>query len=157
VVGAFFLGTLVLTAVASWFESVMSYRLPEISLLLQIADVITSIGLVAVLVALVYKVLPDVEISWRDVWVGALTTALLLYGGKVLIAMYLRHAGFASTYGAAGSLVVVLVWVYYSAQIFLLGAEFTQVYAHRFGSAIEARRRGGPAEEAPAEGTRTPA
>jgi membrane protein len=75
-----------------------------------------------------------VPIAWRDVWVGAAVTAVLFAIGKTLIGFYLGRSSFSSGYGAAGSLVVLLVWMYYSAQIFLLGAEFTKVYAHRCGS-----------------------
>ena len=81
-----------------------------------------------------YKWLPNLHIEWRDVILGALLTSLLFGFGKYLIGIYLGTAGIASTYGAAGSLVVVLVWVYYSAQIFFLGAEFTRAYAQLYGS-----------------------
>lgn len=91
-----------------------------------------AFAVVTVLFALIYTVLPDVEISWRHVWVGAAITALLFILGKFLIGLYLGRSAFASTYGAAGSIVVVLLWVYYSAQILLFGAEFTQVYAKRY-------------------------
>jgi membrane protein len=78
--------------------------------------------------------MPRVRIAWRDVWTGAVITGILFTIGKYLIGLYIGKSGITSTFGAAGSLVVVLLWVYYSAQIFLLGAEFTWVYAHRFGS-----------------------
>ena len=81
-----------------------------------------------------YKILPRNKIGWRDVWIGALVTTLLFAIGKFLLGMYLGTAAVASSFGAAGSLAVLLVWVYYSAQTFLLGAEFTWVYAHRIGS-----------------------
>lgn len=81
--------------------------------------------------AVLFKVLPDAELKWRDMWVGAAVTALLFVIGKTLIGLYLSRSAVASTYGSAGSLVVLLLWIYYSAQIFLLGAEFTQVYAKR--------------------------
>ena len=84
--------------------------------------------------AMIYKTMPRVRIDWKDVWIGAAATALLLMIGKVLIGLYIGSSGIASGFGAAASLVVVLVWVYYSAQIFLLGAEFTWAYAHKFGS-----------------------
>jgi membrane protein len=86
------------------------------------------------LFAAIFKVLPDVHIAWRDVWLGAAMTALLFSAGKYLLGLYLANAG--SVYGAAGSLVVFLLWVYYSAQILFMGAEFTQVYAR--GSGIRA-------------------
>ena len=86
------------------------------------------------LFAMMFKYLPDTSIGWRDVWIGAALTALLFNLGKFLIAIYLSKQGLESTYGAASSIVLILVWIYYSAQIVFLGAEFTQVYARRFGS-----------------------
>lgn len=90
--------------------------------------------LAAVLFALIYKLMPRVQVQWRDVWIGALFTALLFTLGKVLIGLYVARSDVVSAFGAAGSLVVVLLWVYYSAQIFLIGATFTWVYANAFGS-----------------------
>jgi len=101
-----------------------------------------SLLVVTVLFALIFKVLPDVKIGWRDVGIGAVATAVLFTLGKELIGLYLGHASVGSAYGAAGSLVVFVVWVYYSAQILFLGAEFTKVYANHFGSRIQ------PAENA---------
>ena len=89
---------------------------------------------------MIYKIMPRVRIAWRDVWVGAAVTALLFSAGRTLIGLYIGRSGVSSGFGAAGSLVVVLVWVYWSAQIFLLGAEFTWVWAHARGS----RRPAGP-------------
>src|SRR5512134_3753980 len=93
-----------------------------------------SFALVSGLFAAIYKMMPRADIAWRDVWVGAVVTALLFTVGKFLIGLYLGKSGVTSGFGAAGSMVVLLIWVYYSAQIFLLGAEFTWVYAHRRGS-----------------------
>jgi membrane protein len=93
------------------------------------------------LFGLVYKILPDVDLEWRDVILGSLVTSLLFNIGKLLVGLYLGKTSFASTYGAAGSLMVCLVWVYYSALIFFLGAEFTQVFANRYGSAPTLRVR----------------
>jgi membrane protein len=103
-------------------------------LLASVVDFIVSFGLMTALFALIYKLMPRVHIRWHDVWIGAAATALLFDIGKMLIGLYIGRSGVASTFGAAGSLVVMLMWVYYSAQIFLLGAEFTWVYAHTFGS-----------------------
>lgn len=86
------------------------------------------------LFAMIYKLMPRARIAWRDVWIGAAVTALLFEIGKFLIGLYLGKASVASSFGAAGSLVVLLVWVYFSAQVFLLGAEFTWVYSHEYGS-----------------------
>jgi membrane protein len=104
------------------------------SVLLQLVNFAISFVLVTALFAMIYKILPAVRIAWRDVTIGAIITALLFSVGKLLIGVYLGNSAIASTYGAAGSVILVLVWVYYSAQIFLLGAEFTKVYAFRFGS-----------------------
>jgi membrane protein len=93
-----------------------------------------SFTLVAALFGTIYKVLPSARIAWRDVTVGAVVTAALFAVGKYAIGAYIGNSGIASTYGAAGSIILLLVWVYYSAQIFLFGAEFTRSYAHRFGS-----------------------
>jgi membrane protein len=90
---------------------------------------LVSLGVITFMFAMLFKFLPDVKIAWRDVWVGATATAILFLVGKVLIGLYLGRAGTSSAYGAAGSLIVVLLWVYYSAQILFLGAEFTQIYA----------------------------
>src|SRR3954469_79562 len=97
-------------------------------------DTAVSFGLMTIVFAMIYKVMPRVRIQWRDVWIGAAVTALLFAVGKLLIGLYLGRSSVASGFGAAGSLVVVMVWVYYSAQIFLLGAEFTRAYAHMHGS-----------------------
>jgi membrane protein len=102
-----------------------------------LASVVSAVGafaLVSVMFALIYKVMPSVRVQWRDVWIGALFTALLFNFGKLLIGLSIGHSGVVSGFGAAGSLVVILLWLYYSAQIFLLGAEFTWVYANTFGS-----------------------
>jgi len=93
---------------------------------------------------MIFKVLPDVRIDWRDVWIGAAATALLFTLGKFLIGLYLAKSSVASTYGAAGSLVIVLLWIYYSSQILFLGAEFTQVYASHYGSNIRPSKNAVP-------------
>jgi membrane protein len=105
-----------------------------------------SLAMVTALFAMIYKILPRVRIGWKDVWTGAAVTALLFTLGKFLIGLYLGRSAVTSGFGAAGSVVVILLWVYYSAQIFLLGAEFTVVYARRFGSL-----RGVPAPQTPAK------
>jgi membrane protein len=102
-------------------------------------DVLVSFGITTALFAMIYKFIPRVHVDWRDVWIGAAFTAVLFAIGKFLIGLYIGKSAVASTFGAAGSLAVLMIWVYYSAQIFLLGAEFTWVYAHEHGS-----RRGKP-------------
>jgi membrane protein len=105
-------------------------------LLLQALNMIVSLAVMTLLFGLIYRLLPDVRLAWRDVWTGAFATSILFSIGKLLIGLYLGQSSVASSYGAAGSVVVLLVWVYYSAQVILLGAEFTRVYAeHRRGSA----------------------
>ena len=113
--------------------------------LASIIEVALSFLVFTVAFAMIYKIVPRVRIDWKDVWIGAATTSLLFTAGKLLIGVYIGRSGIASGFGAAASLVVVLVWVYYSAQIFLLGAEFTRAYAHKFGS-----RRNLPSEHASA-------
>ena len=103
-------------------------------LLLQVLNLVVSLATITVLFALIYKLLPRVKVAWRDVWVGAAVTSLLFTIGKFALGLYLGTADVTSGFGAAGSIALVMVWVYYSAQIFLLGAEFTWVFAHRFGS-----------------------
>ena len=90
--------------------------------------------MIAGLFAVVYKIMPDVRVEWRDVVLGGAVTSLLFTVGKLLLGLYLGRASFASTYGAAASIVVLILWVYYSGQIFFLGAEFTRAYATRYGS-----------------------
>jgi len=102
--------------------------------LLEALNFAVSFVVVTALFAMIYKMLPRVRIAWRDVWIGAAVTALLFTAGKFLIGLYIGKSGVTSGFGAAGSLVVLLVWVYYSAQIFLLGAEFTSIYTYRHGS-----------------------
>jgi membrane protein len=119
-----------LTAVGKWSGTLF----PGMVLVLQALNLGFSFAVTTVLFASAYRILPRVRIAWSDVWTGAVVTAVLFTVGKYLIGLYLGRAGVSSGFGAAGSLVVILVWVYYSAQIFLLGAEFTWVYAHRRGS-----------------------
>jgi membrane protein len=112
--------------------------------LAQAANFIISFALVSCLFALIYKLMPRVHVAWHDVWIGAVVTAALFTIGKLLIGLYIGKSGVTSAFGAAGSVAVLLLWVDYSAQIFLLGAEFTWVYAHRLGSL-----KGQPMQPAP--------
>ena len=108
----------------------------EFAFLWRILNFVISFSLITLLFALIYKYLPDVEIRWKDVWVGAIVTASLFIFGKYLIGLYLGKSSLGSAYGAAGSLIVFLAWVFYSAQILLFGAELAQVYTRRYGSKI---------------------
>jgi len=101
---------------------------------LELLNFAVSFGIFTLLFAMIYKIMPRATISWHDVWTGAVVTALLFTVGKLLIGVYLGNSRLASSYGAAGSVVVLVAWVYYSAQIFLLGAEFSRAYAKRYGS-----------------------
>jgi membrane protein len=103
-------------------------------LLVQVINFVVSFAIITGAFAMIYKFLPRVTVAWQDVWTGAAVTALMFNVGKFLIGLYLGRSGVATGFGAAGSLVVLLIWVYYSAQIFLLGAEFTRLYAHQRGS-----------------------
>jgi membrane protein len=136
VIAFLLLVSLVISAVLAALNAYMSNLLPGIDFVWSIVNFAISFGVISFLFAMIYKFLPDAKIAWSDVAIGAVITSLLFNVGKVLIGLYLGNNSFGSTYGAAGSLVVVLAWVYYSAQILFFGAEFTQVYARRYGSKI---------------------
>lgn len=135
-IGFLLLVSLVVSAGLAGFAAYTNQLLPGWEAVLRIFNFFLSFGVITVLFAMIYKFLPDAKIAWNDVWIGAVITALLFTIGKTLIGLYLGNSSFGSTYGAAGSLVVILVWVYYSVQILFFGAEFTQVYARRYGSQI---------------------
>jgi membrane protein len=130
--------SLVVSAVLSALGKVWGPAFKGWEIFAHMLDVVVSFGLMTVLFAMIYKFIPRVRIQWRDVWVGAAVTSLMFAAGKFLIGLYLGKSSVASAFGAAGSLVVMMIWVYYSAQIFLLGAEFTRVYAHTHGSRSDA-------------------
>ena len=139
--GFLMLISLVISAVLSALQDTINAVLPFSALVLEIVNFVISFGLISVMFAAIYKVLPDTKLSWHDVMVGAVVTALLFTLGKFLIGLYLGHSAVASSYGAAGALIVVLLWIYYSAQIFLLGAEFTKIYASHRGTPAAIRAR----------------
>lgn len=134
-----------LAALGSWVGAL----LPGWELLLQALNIVVAFAIMTLLFGMIYKFMPSTRIAWRDVWVGAAVTSLLFQVGKTLIALYLGKSGMTETFAAAGSLVAVLAWVYYAAQIFLLGAEFTKVYAMEYGSL--SKREPAPAVLAGAE------
>ena len=136
VAGFLLLVSLVLSAALAALGKFFSYLLPVPEGVLHGVNFVVSFAVITLLFAAIYKVLPDAKISWSDVWIGAAVTSLLFSLGKFMIGLYLGKGSVASAYGAAGSLVIILVWVYYSAQILLYGAEFTAVYAIRYGSRI---------------------
>jgi membrane protein len=129
--------SLLVSAVLAGVHELVAAHLPALSGLLQPANFLISFLMITALFALIFKMLPDARMRWRDVWPGAAVTALLFTVGKTLIGLYLGRTGRTSVYGAAASLVVLLLWVYYSAQILLIGAEFTEVYSRRYGSRRE--------------------
>ncbi len=118
-----------LAALGAWLGTFVPW-----SVILPPVDLVLSLGLTTVLFAMIYKYVPREDIAWGDVWIGGLVTACLFSVGKLLIGLYLGRSSFSSAYGAAGSIMVLLLWIYYSAQIFLLGAEFTHVFTYAMGS-----------------------
>jgi len=129
IVGVLLLVSLLTDAITSAAGKLMPESLPATEFLLQTANFVASLILVTVLFGLLYRILPDSWVAWRDVWTGAAITAVLFSTGKALIGLYLGHTTTSTPFGAAGSVVIFLLWVYYSAQIFLFGAEFSEVYA----------------------------
>ena len=135
-VGFLLLVSLVASAALAATVNFFGHLLPGLDFVWQLANLIFSFVVTTVLFGLIYKTLPDVKIGWSDVWIGAAITSVLFSIGRYVLGQYLGNSSFGSTYGAAGSLVVVLAWVYYAAQILFFGAEFTQVYARKYGSQI---------------------
>ncbi len=163
----FFIGLLLVAAmlastaiafIGSFFSNILPFGS---SLVWFVIEFVVTWAIIAVLFALIFKILPDVNIPWRVVWIGAIITAFLFNVGKLLIGLYLGHTSIASTYGAAGGLVLILVFIYYSALIFFFGAELTQVYARATGEAITPARgahwvdEGGKAAPAPQAASRS--
>jgi len=138
-IGFLLILSMLLSVALSFVTGFFHHILPLPSSFIQAADFGISVLLITLLFALIYKILPDVEIAWTDVWVGSVITAVLFSLGKFLIGMYLGRSSIASAYGAASSLAVVLMWIYYCSQIFFIGAEITQVYANRYGSHVKPR------------------
>lgn len=136
-VGFLLLVSLILSAALTAINTYILANVTGTAFLWQALNFIVSFAVVTFLFAMIYRILPDVKLEWKHVWVGGVVTAILFAIGKLIIGLYLGNSSVASAYGAAGSVVVLLVWVYYSAQIFLFGAEFTQVYARRFGKKVE--------------------
>lgn len=135
-IGFLLLVSLVISTVLSALVNYFQYLLPGVDFVWQIINFILAFVITTLLFGLIFKVLPDAKIVWKDVLIGAAITSLLFSLGRYALGHYLGNATFGSTYGAAGSIVVILVWVYYTAQILFFGAEFTQVYARRYGSRI---------------------
>jgi membrane protein len=140
-IGFLLLVSLVVTAALSATQETIGNGLPFSEFFMQIVNLAISVGVITILFALMFKFLPDAEIAWHDAWIGAFFTSLLFSLGKAAIGIYLGNSAVGSTFGAAGSLVLLLLWIYYSAQILFFGAEFTQVYANQYGSKIPTARR----------------
>lgn len=134
-IGFLLLVSLVMSAALAAFNKWWAPLFGGWEILASLSNFIISFIVTMIMFALIYKIMPRVKIQWRDVWAGAFATALLFNLGKYLIGLYIGKSGVASGYGTAGSLVALLLWIYYSAQIFLLGAEFTRVYAESRGTA----------------------
>jgi membrane protein len=127
--GFLLLVSLVISAALSAFGSYLNGAFPGLPVLLRLVHLALSFGLMSILFAMIFKILPDTPVAWQDVWIGAPTTALLFSVGKYLIGLYIGSSNAASAYGVAGALVIILLWIYYSAQILLFGAEFTKACA----------------------------
>jgi membrane protein len=134
VIGFLLMVSLVVSATVAAVGAFWSAGFPGAGLVLRGLEFLGSFVVITGLFAMIYKILPSAHIAWRDVWIGAAVTSLLFWVGKYLIGLYIGRSAIASPFGAAGTLVVVIVWVYYSAQTFFLGAEFTRAYAMRLGS-----------------------
>jgi membrane protein len=135
-VGFLLLVSLVITTILTHLTLYIGSLIGGAAIIAYLLDIVVSFAFVTILFAMIYKFLPDVRIQWKDVWIGAALTSFLFTLGKFLIGLYLGTSGVTSSFGAAGSLITVLLWVYYSALIFFFGAEFTQIYASRYGSGV---------------------
>jgi membrane protein len=142
--GFLLLVSLLLSAALAALFTFAGTFLPEVASLLELGSLVTNFAVITVLFALIFKLLPDVQVPWRDVWLGASLTTALFLAGKGLISLYLGRSSFGSSYGAAGSLVVLVVWIYYSSQILFFGAEFTKVFARRMGERLRTSRYAEP-------------
>lgn len=149
-VGFLLLVSLVLSTALTALDHVLEGLVPGLPVMMRVANILLGFVVVSLLFAMMFKFLPDVRMRWREVWLGAVVTAALFTFGKYLIGLYLGKAGVATPFGAAGSLVALVVWIYYSALILFFGAELTQVMAHRAG-------KGQPAENAEPLPERIPA
>ena len=134
--GFILLVSLMVSALLTGLKNFLSSYFTIPFYILEISNILISFGVIFVMFTMIYKVLPDVHLAWRDVWRGGLITTLLFVLGKYLIGLYLGASSYASTYGAAGSLAILLIWIYYSAQIVFFGAEFAYVLTVRYGRGI---------------------
>ena len=135
--GFLLLLSLISSAALGAVQRFMGHLLPWPVFLLELVDFLLSFGVITLLLAMIFRLLPNTQIAWNDVWIGAAIASLLFTIGKVLIGLYLGGSAVASAYGAVSSPLVILVWIYYSAQILIFGAEVTHVYANKHGSRVE--------------------
>ena len=135
-IGFLLLASLIISAALSALGEYISSRWPMADFWLGLINFLISFAVITLLFAMIFKFLPEIKIAWKDVWLGAAVTSALFSLGKFLIGLYLGRSEVGNTFGAAGSLAILLIWIYYSAQILFFGAEFTQVYANRYGSKI---------------------
>lgn len=126
--------SLVISTAIAAVGMIWDYWLGHWEIVLQLVNILSSLVIFTIVFGLMYRYLPRTTVGWTDVWLGAIVTSVLFVAGKFLIGLYIGKSGIVSGFGAAGALVTLLIWVYYSAQIFLLGAEFTWLFAHRYGS-----------------------
>jgi membrane protein len=140
VIGFLLLVSLVISTALAAFSDYLDWILPGLATILHIVHLLLSFGFTTVLFAMMFKILPDKPVEWEEVWLGAAIAALLFTVGKHLISLYIGSSNMASAYGAAGALIIVLVWVYYSAQILLLGAEFAKAYTDQRRTLREVQR-----------------
>jgi membrane protein len=150
-IGFLLLVSLAVSAAIAALDTYVTGIFPGAEVLIGIVTAVFGLAVITFLFAMIFRFLPDVKIAWKDVWVGAVTTSVLFLIGKVLIGLYLGNSSVASTYGAAGSLVILLLWIYYSTQILFFGAEITQVYARRYGSGIVPSENAVPVKEVKVE------
>lgn len=148
-IGVLFMASMLLTATISKFYNAISRVISLPGFTARILDLGISLLVLTLLFAVIFKLLPDVRVRWRDTWIGALVTALLFLGGEYVLGLYLSRQGTTSSYGAAGSVVLLLMWIYYSALILLIGAEFTHAYVRQTGHPVEPGKFGESIEPAP--------
>ena len=138
IIGFLLLISFIISILLSALQDYFATWFPELSLyLIQVANIVVSLGVVTILFALIYKYLPDIKIGWKNVWFGAFIAAFLFAIGKEVLTIYFSEANPGSVYGAAGSIIIILLWVTYSCLILLFGAEFTWVYSRRYGYEVE--------------------
>jgi membrane protein len=140
VIGFLLLVSLVISTALAAFSNYLDWILPGLATILHIVHLTLSFGFTTVLFAMIFKILPDNPVEWEEVWLGAAVAALLFTVGKHLISLYIGSSNIASTYGAAGALIIILVWVYYSVQILLLGAEFAKAHSDQRRARLELRQ-----------------